>query len=183
MSLEELWALFPIFLVAPKAEWQTLYDDMEIKLADVLSRYRITRISHIGSTAIKGIYAKDIVDILLEIEPTEDMPSVAASVEMLGFLPMSAENKRISLNFGYTPEGFAEAVYHLHIRFAGDNDELYFRDYMNEHPSLAKTYEQLKRKLWKRFEHDRDGYTNAKGEFIRRWTQVAKREMGLRYRS
>ena len=183
MSLEELWALFPIFLVAPKPKWQTQYANMEKKLTDALSRYRITRVSHIGSTAIDGICAKDIVDILLEIDPAENISGVAAAAEALGFLRMSAGPNRVSLNYGYTPDGFAEDVYHLHIRFAGDNDELYFRDYMNAHADLAKAYEQLKLGLWKRYEHDRDGYTDAKGDFIRKWTQAAKREMGPRYRS
>ena len=63
---------------------------------------------------------------------------------------------------GYTDNGFAEKVYHLHLRLEGDHDELYFRDYLIEYPQAAKEYEQLKLSLWKQFEHDRDGYTAAK---------------------
>ncbi len=173
MTLEELWTLFPISLVAPKPEWEARYAGMEQKLADTLANFRVTRISHIGSTAVKNIWAKDIVDILLEIDPDEDMEKVAEAAESLGFLRMSSGSGRISLNFGYTPDGFAEEVFHLHLRFAGDNDEIYFRDYLNAHPDIAREYEHLKLGLWKRYEHDRDGYTRAKGDFIRHWTQLA----------
>ena len=72
-------------------------------------------------------------------------------------------------------------MFHLHLRHAGDNDELYFRDYLNDNPLLAKQYEALKRSLWKRFEHDRDGYTLAKTSFIMEQTEKAKRCYGRRY--
>ena len=63
----------------------------------------------------------------------------------------------------------------------GDNDELYFRDYLNEHPQIAKEYEALKLELWKRYEHDRDAYTDAKTAFIRKLTAEARRVYGDRY--
>lgn len=86
-----------------------------------------------------------------------------------------AENAQsISFNKGYTENGFAEKVFHLHLRYQGNNDELYFRDYMNRNPLIAKEYEKLKLSLWKTYEHDRDGYTNAKTEFISKYTKKAK---------
>lgn len=57
----------------------------------------------------------------------------------------------------------------------------FFRDYLNEHKGIAKEYEALKLSLWKRFEHDRDGYTNAKTEFIKKYTDLAKSEYKGRY--
>lgn len=55
----------------------------------------------------------------------------------------------------------------MHLRHCGDNDELYFRDYLIEHPDIAREYEKLKLNLWKEYEYNRDGYTNAKTEFIK----------------
>lgn len=55
----------------------------------------------------------------------------------------------------------------MHLKHCGDNDELYFRDYLIEHPDIAREYEKLKLNLWKEYEHNRDGYTNAKTEFIK----------------
>ncbi|WP_352403239.1 GrpB family protein, partial [Kandleria vitulina] len=78
-------------------------------------------------------------------------------------------------------KGFAKKVYHIHLRYIGDNDELYFRDYMNDHPDIAKDYEALKLSLWKKYKHNRDAYTNAKTSFIKKWTTVAKEEYRERY--
>ncbi len=94
---------------------------------------------------------------------------------------VSKDADRISFNRGYTKEGFADKVFHVHLRYAGDNDELYFRDYLNEHTQIAKEYETMKLQLWHRFEHDRDAYTNAKTEFVREWTSEAKRVYAGRY--
>ena len=146
-----------------------------------MSECPVERISHIGSTAISGIWAKDIVDVLIEISKDSDIQNTAKVIEKNGFIRMSAEEDRISFNRGYTKDGFADKVFHVHIRYAGDNDELYFRDYLNKHIKIAKEYEAMKLQLWKRYEHDRDAYTNAKTEFIRKWTSEAKRVYAGRY--
>lgn len=87
---------------------------------------------------------------------------------------MSENDRRLSFNKGYTEDGFAERVFHLHLRRSGDNDELYFRDYLIAHPDAAKEYEKLKLSLWKPYEHDRDGYTEAKAELVKEYTSKAK---------
>ena len=181
MTLEELWELFPVFLVEPNKAWEENYREEEKRIKDILSDFDVKRVSHIGSTAVKDIWAKNIVDILAEAAPCVDLYAVAEKLENNGYIVMNVSPGRISLNRGYTADGFADKVYHLHLRYEGDNDELYFRDYLNAHPDVAKEYEKLKLTLWKRFEHDRDGYTNAKTDFIRAATEQAKQEFGKRY--
>ncbi len=181
MTLEELWELFPISLTEHRDCWTEDYQEMEARLRSGLSEIPIVRISHIGSTAIKDIWAKDIVDILVEVSHGESLETAAVAVEKLGFTKMSASANRYSFNWGYTEKGFAEKVYHLHLRRAGDNDELYFRDYMNEHPLKAKEYEALKLELWKKYAHDRDGYTCAKTAFVKKYTAEAKKIYPNRY--
>lgn len=181
MSLEELWQLFPIYLVKHKESWALQYAAMEQSLRRALPTGAGYRISHIGSTSVRGIMAKDIVDILLEVKNGLSVETAAAAAETAGFIRMSEEPERISLNNGYTPDGFADEVFHLHIRRWGDNDELYFRDYLNGHPEEAAAYEELKLGLWKRFEHDRDAYTNAKTDFIRARALIARELYGNRY--
>ena len=181
MTLEELWDLFPIYLVQHDDQWNEYYNEIESKITDLLAGYPVKRISHIGSTAVQGIWAKNIIDVMVEIPVNVDMEEVACIFERNGFIRMSTETNRISLNMGYTKEGFADKVYHIHIRYTGDNDELYFRDYLNEHPQIAKEYEVLKLELWKKYEHNRDAYTDAKTDFIRRWTAEARRIYGDRY--
>lgn len=181
MTLEELWNLFPIFLVEHNEKWNQNYDEVECLLRKILSETPVKRISHIGSTAIRGIWAKDIVDVLIEISEDSDITKVGGKIVQSGFIKMSAEKNRISFNSGYTEDGYAEKVFHIHLRYVGDNDELYFRDYLNEHPEIAKEYEILKLRLWKQFEHNRDAYTDAKTEFIKRCTLEAKKLYARRY--
>ena len=181
MTLEELWDLFPISLVQHDEQWNECFKEIESTIKDLLSGYPVKRISHIGSTAIQGIWAKNIVDVLVEISKEADMEGAARILEQNGFIRMSDEKRRITLNKGYTKEGFADKVYHIHLRYTGDNDELYFRDYLNEHPQIAKEYEELKLELWKKYEHNRDAYTEAKTGFIRKWTTEARRIYGDRY--
>ena len=181
MTLEELWDLFPISLVQHDEQWNECFKEIESTIKDLLAGYPVKRISHIGSTAIQGIWAKNIVDVLVEISKEADMEGAARILEQNGFIRMSEEKGRISFNKGYTKEGFADKVYHIHLRYTGDNDELYFRDYLNEHPQIAKEYEELKLELWKKYEHNRDAYTEAKTGFIRKWTTEARRIYGDRY--
>ena len=173
MTLAELWQLFPIELTPHNPAWADWYQEEAALLRQYLHPEHIC-IHHIGSTAIPAIWAKPIIDILLEVTDRQTMQRVAAVLVARGYLQMSANEQRISLNKGYTPQGFADKVFHIHLRLPQDNDELYFRDYLQAHPAIARAYEALKLSLWHRYEHDRDGYTAAKGDFIRRHTQVAK---------
>ena len=182
MSPEKFRELFPIFLVSHDDNWDTQYAAMEKKLSEVLQAFAVARISHVGSTAIPGIRAKNIVDIMAELEPKEDMARVAKTIESLGFVRKYTEPGRIFLRLGYTEEGFAKEVFHLHLRYRGDCDELYFRDYLRENPVLANEYEVLKQQLWRQYEHDRDAYTEGKTAFIRKQTEAAKAAYGERYR-
>lgn len=181
MSLEELWQLFPVFLVDHSEKWKSLYEEERSTVCSLISGNRISRISHIGSTAIPKIRAKNIIDILVEVNNISDLEESCSALTANGWRCMSKTERRISLNKGYTENGFAEKVFHLHLRLAGDNDELYFRDYMTEHAEAAEEYEALKLSLIKKFEHDRDGYTEAKTEFIKKYTVIAKEEYKDRY--
>lgn len=181
MTLEELWALFPIRLTEHNADWKNQYAEMAMFLENKLSSCNVIRISHIGSTAINNILAKPIVDILVEIATDEDIRDVAEIITSNGFIKMSESKGRISFNYGYTESGFAEQVYHLHLRYAGDNEELYFRDYLIDNPDIAKEYQQLKLNLWHIYEYNRDAYTEAKTEFIKRHTIDAKKQYEKRY--
>ena len=162
MTLEELWQLFPIILTAPDPRWPVWYAEEENLLRGVLPPEFAVNIHHIGSTAISGIWAKPIVDILVEAVPGADLSLADEALARAGYRCMSRGAARRSYNKGYTEQGFAEKVFHLHLVHAGEQKEVLFRDYLRAHPDDAKQYEALKLSLWKPYEHDRDGYTEAK---------------------
>lgn len=174
MSLEELWELFPVILSPYNPEWKTWADREIQSLSALLVRYAPT-INHIGSTAVPGIMAKPIVDILVEISNDCDWGEVKNSLEMSGYICMCVSARKMSFNKGYTPAGYADRVFHIHIHASGDNDEICFRDFLRRNPSVAKEYETLKFSLLPKYRNNRDGYTEAKTDFINKVIKSAKR--------
>lgn len=165
MSLEELWELFPIELTPHNEHWAEWAEEEIEYLSTLLSDFN-PRISHFGSTAIPGIQAKPIVDILVEMPEGFDCNEARRILESLGYICMSVNDCRMSFNKGYTPDGYAEKVYHIHLHTDSENDDIFFRDYLRAHPDAAKQYESLKLSLLPKFRHNRDAYTEAKSPFV-----------------
>ena len=178
MTDEERATLFPIILNEYNPTWPQWYADEKARLLLLVGIANITRISHIGSTAVPGLTAKPTIDILLELAETTDiehLPAVLPEDEYICLRQQTIPTlDEIMFLKGYTPTGFAERVYHIHVRYPGDWNELYFRDYLLEHPETARAYGLLKYALKEKFEHNRDEYTNAKGAFINSITKKAK---------
>lgn len=183
MSLEELWRLFPIILREHNTNYQAWYEEEKNNLVRLLTHHHVIRVNHIGSTSVAGLIAKPIIDILLELSADYDMDAIARLMRDNGWILMKEDKtlKTLDLNKGYTPDGFAEKVYHLHIKPSGDWDELYFRDYLRQNPLAARQYEALKLNLLEQFKHNRDAYTDAKSEFVMEHTRKAREEYGGRY--
>ena len=115
MTLRELWELFPIILSRHEDHWKQWAAEEISTLENALGR-NAKRISHIGSTAVERICAKPIVDILLEVADGVSFDKIKPLIESVGYRLMSASGYRMSFNKGYTPEGFADRVFHLHLR-------------------------------------------------------------------
>ena len=185
MSEEELWQLFPIILKEYNPEYKNWYQEEKEQLEALLPDDYIERINHIGSTAVPGLLAKPTVDILLEISSDSNVEQIESKLKKAGWILMhrNKEDEGINLVFnkGYTPQGFADKVFHLHLRYLGDWNELYFRDYLRAHPEIAQEYRNLKKSLEEKYKHNRDGYTDAKTEFINKWTIEARKELKQKY--
>mgnify|MGYP002326250750 CR=1 FL=1 len=166
MSLQELWELFPIVLTQHRPEWKEWADEESDILNNLLSRFTPV-INHIGSTAIPGIKAKPIVDILIEVSPDFEYEELRSLLVDSGYICMSQSQNRMSFNKGYTPMGYADKVFHIHIHRNGDNDEILFRDYLISHPKKANEYERLKLSLLPKYRNNRDAYTEAKFDFVK----------------
>lgn len=174
MSLAELWELFPIVLTAYNPDWSGWANEEILELSTLLRDCNPT-IHHIGSTAIPGIQAKPIIDILVEINPDTEWSRIKERMETAGYICMSVSETRMSFNKGYTPAGYADKVFHIHFHSAGDNDEIRFCDYLIAHPEVAKEYEKLKLSLLPKYRNDRDGYTEAKTAFVMNVVDIAEK--------
>ena len=182
LSNEELWELFPIKLMPHAPHWKTVYAQEKTLITTEVPKPLIKRIEHIGSPAVKGIYAKPTIDISVETIEGQGFDAFIEPLARAGYTRTGKGEKRWFFRKGYTMEGYAEHVVHLHLRKPGDNDELYFRDYLLEYPDVAKAYETLKRELKKNHEKNRDAYTDGKTEFIKKYTEVAKEKYASRYK-
>ena len=185
MTLEELWELFPIILKDYNTEYPKWYEDEKEKLLNHFPDKTIVRISHIGSTAVPGLLSKPIIDILMEVSKQSNVEHITDLLKSIGWILMSSTNHptfRQSYNKGYTKSGFTEKVYHLHVRYANDWSELYFRDYLIEHPQIAMEYADLKLHLREMYEHNRDAYTDAKEKFVLHYSNLSKEYYSERYK-
>ncbi|MDD2207161.1 MAG: GrpB family protein, partial [Aminobacterium sp.] len=176
MSNEELWALFPIILKEHNPEYARWYLEEKLNIMRIVKEENIERINHIGSTSVQGLVAKPTIDILLEIRKRCDsnfLIHLLENNEYIFFPQPDNPPPHMMFMKGYTLKGFAERVFHLHVRYLGDWNELYFRDYLLTHANVAEKYGRLKERLKKEYEHDRDKYTEAKTEFIMHYTNIA----------
>lgn len=184
MTLQELWQLFPIQLKEYNPQYPHWYCEKEAEVRRQLAGVSVVRISHIGSTAVEGLLSKPTVDILAELADPAQVPDAKQALVCGGWVLMCEEKAptpKLSFNQGYTPNGFASQVFHLHLRVVGDWGELYFRDYLRVEKAASAQYAALKRGLQQHYEHDRDGYTAAKTEFVQQITAKARQRWPGRY--
>lgn len=184
MSLEELWELFPIILKKHNPIWKDWYLQEEKLLSAIIGNQYIERINYIGSTSVNGLLAKPTIDILLEITEDCDLKFLVSMLGKNGYIMEKQSQKpapHMMFMKGYNENGFAEKVFHIHVRYIGNWNELYFRDYLQLHKDVAKEYGNLKMSLIDKYKHNRDGYTEAKTEFVNKYTEIAKTEFKNKY--
>jgi GrpB-like predicted nucleotidyltransferase (UPF0157 family) len=150
--------------------WPLLFDEEAKRLRAVLDPSLIVGIEHFGSTAIPGLSAKPIIDILIAVR------SLAAAqepfVEVLRELDYVywADNPKKDRMFfvkGMPPFG-SKRSHHIHVTEPHGEmwQRLTFRDYLRAHPEEAQTYERLKRRLAAEHQTDREAYTDAKSAYV-----------------
>lgn len=170
LTIQELWHLFPIELVKHSDNWSNYFNEEKAILTNLLKDYNPT-INHIGSTSIPNIMAKPIIDILINFDKSINIKDIKNILINNGYICMNESDTSISLNKGYTINGYEDKVYHIHLRYNNDIDELYFKNYLIKHPKVSKKYEHLKKRLSKKYKYNRDLYTYKKTQFIRKHTK------------
>lgn len=181
LTTAELGRLFPIELVAYNPAWRDLFAAEKALLQTTLGMEQALRLEHFGSTAIEGLIAKPIVDILVEIQPLTEQRKTQLITQMksIGYYAIWRMDDPVPyLNFvkGYTPQGYQGEVFHVHMaeRSHALWDRLFFRDFLRAHPELAQAYADLKQGLAEEFRFDREAYTAGKTDFVQTITARAK---------
>lgn len=154
---------------------------------------RALRIDHIGSTAVPGLHAKDVIDVQVTVVSLDDAALVAdAGFELRDFdrdrRPPWFEGPDDDWRKRYAREREGRRV-HVHVRAAGRANQRYallFRDYLRASPHAAKAYEEAKRVLAE-MAPDRASYVDAKDRFLfdlvmlgaEQWAAATNWEPGL----
>jgi len=173
--------LFPITITEHQDIWEEWFVSESEAIKKLIEGIEFYRISHVGSTSIKNVKSKPIIDILIEIPFNHQFREIGNVLLNNGYMMMYDLPTRLILNKGYTSKGYEEKVFHVHIVYQGDNSILYFRDYLNEYPEVAKEYEKLKLGLSEEYRFNHDAYTMAKGEFVAKYTKIAKEKYKNKY--
>jgi GrpB-like predicted nucleotidyltransferase (UPF0157 family) len=157
----------PVYLLPYDAAWPRLFDEERARLESVLGPWLDGPIEHIGSTAIPGLAAKPIIDIMAAVR---DLPSSIAARAAVAPLDYVYFPYRPDVMHWFCKPSPARRTHHLHlvpVRSPLWSDRLIFRDYLRGSPAAAAAYAALKADLAERYRFDREAYTDAKGEFVR----------------
>ncbi|MGC9455713.1 MAG: GrpB family protein [Phycisphaerae bacterium] len=142
-------------------------------LLEVMPEGLIMNIEHFGSTAVVGLPAKPIVDMLIEVRDVQEAKTIVPRLlEPRGYdcfwRPTAGDDTPPWYTWCIKRDGTGRRTHHLHFGGVGfKNHELRFRDILRADPEIARAYGELKLRLAATHEHDRIAYTEAKGEFIR----------------
>ena len=173
-----------VAVVPYDSRWPYLFRLEKEHLLSCLPRQLIGRIEHFGSTAVPGLAAKPIVDMLVEVTDLEAVKArIAPVLESQGYdyfwRPTSGEDEPPFYAWFIKRDPVTKArSHHIHMverDFHSHWDRLLFRDYLIENPAIAVEYEALKIRLAASYPNDRVAYTTAKSEFIVRVTEEARR--------
>jgi GrpB-like predicted nucleotidyltransferase (UPF0157 family) len=155
-------------LVPHDPRWAEAYRREAERLRHALGVHALA-IAHIGSTAVPGLPAKPLLDIMVAITSLEERDAVIPLLERAGyefrphdalperlfFILEAPEARRVNLSLAAWDSAFWR-------------DHLAFRDILRACPDLADAYARLKAELAERYPDDRLAYTAAKGEFVAR---------------
>lgn len=154
----------------------TLYEEEERRILEVIGHI-IVEIEHIGSTAVRDLGAKPVIDIMVAVDSLSDVKKCIEPLQRIGYeyRPQHEASfpERRFFRKGHPPK---EQHYHLHmVELTRDcwKKELLFRDYLRTHPKVAHEYYELKKRLAK---YGSEGYNTAKTPFIESVVARAKAE-------
>ena len=162
--------------------WPVLFEQEKEHLLACLPGELINRIEHFGSTAVPGLAAKPIVDILVEVTSLEKTRKrIAPILESQGYdyfwRPTWGDDTPPFYAWFIKRDSRGNRTHHIHmVEYDFEHwERLLFRDYLIEHPGVAREYQDLKYRLSKAHPDDRIEYTKGKTEFIIRITAMAKK--------
>ncbi len=150
-------------------QWKKSFESESRQIAKVLGKNLVV-IHHIGSTAIPNIYAKPIIDLLIEVKDINLVREQTPAMVGLGYEAMG-EYGLVGRRYfrKENPPGIRTHHVHIYEIYSPEIERhLAFRDYMIAHPEQVEQYSHLKQELAQKYPEDIEGYMDGKDEFIKR---------------
>jgi GrpB-like predicted nucleotidyltransferase (UPF0157 family) len=175
------WAVEAIEIEPPNPDWIEAGRAEVKELLHSLSPFGVKEVDHVGSTAIRDLPAKPIIDVMAMIPSFDDLDEIAGRLaeDEWHYVPAELDN-RPWRRFFIKVEN-EKRVAHLHLMLTGEprwEQQRSFRDRLNVNPSLREEYAELKKHLAHQFPDDREAYSEGKAAFIQRVLDSS--EMGER---
>ena len=158
-------------------DYGKIYEEEKKELLEIY-KDKISVIEHIGSTSIKNIKSKPIIDILVQTDDLEDFKKYTES-NVEGEIYTVKKEPTMGGDYLIRKEEDGKIKAFIHVYKIGDMNgitPIIFRDYMNLHEDEKKRYEDLKIELYKKYKDDRKQYTLGKDEFIKHIIKKALNE-------
>ena len=157
----------PVEIVDYDPQWPNQYEKERSNILDAIG-HKALAIEHIGSTAVPGLGAKPIIDIMAGVEGSADADECVRLLETIGYDDVTHQPEMQDWYY-CLGKGFHSVGYHLHLVRNGSEHwekHIVFRDYLRSHPETAREYDHLKRRLASEHGSNRLAYTEAKTSFI-----------------
>ena len=178
-----------VAIVPYDPHWPEMFEQERLHLRSCLPADLVKRIEHFGSTAIPGLSAKPIVDMLVEVKNLDEtrqriVPILEAQGYDYFWRPSWGDDTPPFYAWFIKRDKDGNRTHHIHMVESQFEhwDRILFRDYLMEYPDVAREYGNLKIKLSSAHPADRVAYTQAKSDFIIRITETAKRYYGKAHR-
>lgn len=157
--------------------YPVIYEKEKDNLLNIY-KSKIKYIDHVGSTSIKGIKSKPIIDINIQTDDLEDFKNFTES-EVEGDIYTVKKEPTLGGDYLIRKEEDGKVKAFIHVYKTGDINGLtsmMFRDYLNNHEDEKKRYEELKLELYNKYKDDRKKYTSGKDKYIKEVIQKAMNE-------
>lgn len=163
-------------LVPYRDEWREAFETEAERLREALGD-RLLAVEHVGSTAVEGLAAKPIIDVLAVVEHLGEETTWTRRLEPLGYGFRPGDGVPDRLFYAKGPE--TDRTHYLSITEQGSDthtEQVRFRVYLRNHPEAAAEYERLKRELAETYADDRESYTSRKSAFVQEILQRTDEE-------
>ena len=156
--------------------WPEMFEQERAHLYRVLGSI-VTTIEHVGSTAVPGLAAKPIIDLLVGVRSLDEGRSGIAPLQAIGYTYVPEYESWLPGELFFRKGGSGPWTHHVHMMELGNpraQDQLLFRDYLRAHPEIASDYAKLKKSLAAEFGEDIAGFRTGKSAFVKTVTANAR---------